>query len=181
MKANLNSNFFEWFSEVGKSVWDVVQVSRVSYLNCFSFWRIPLEKRQLPWNQHYTCYWGSDQPGTFSSWRGLCNARFLILCDLFSLTQDDFYHDGISRCLAACRVFALTGCEWGEQDEICWAILRGLVSQDSNKTSASFSYCYNFEDEHPIIGKKCLIGRRTKSGYAQHSPHRTQPAFKILN
>ena len=39
-----NSNIFERFSEVGKSVWDVVQVSRVSYLNFFLFEEFPWKK-----------------------------------------------------------------------------------------------------------------------------------------
>ena len=58
---------------------------------------------------------------------------------------------GKELCLAACRTYSLTACEWDQDDGECWAYVKEVTV--GGKSTNTLCYRFNNEDQ-PYVGRK---------------------------
>ena len=53
------------------------------------------------------------------------------------------YNEGMEDCLASCRIYGLTACEFDEDDGQCWAYTKYVAVEKGEP----FTFCYKFKDK----------------------------------
>ena len=56
--------------------------------------------------------------------------------------------DGQQRCLKACKIYGLSGCQWHDADHICYA----RTEKISGPRNSPGTQCYTFERDQKGIG-----------------------------
>ena len=59
------------------------------------------------------------------------------------------YEDGREDCLASCRIYGMTACEWDVDDGECWAHTKEVVFGETSRVT----FCYRFNQDKPVAGK----------------------------
>ena len=60
--------------------------------------------------------------------------------------------DGKEPCLEVCLIFALTGCQWDEDDGGCFA----YNNEVTTTPDVTPSFCYLFDGSHGTVGMTCF-------------------------
>ena len=58
------------------------------------------------------------------------------------------YEDGREDCLASCRIYGMTACEWDIDDGECWAHTKKVVFGETSRVT----FCYIFNQDKPVHG-----------------------------
>ena len=58
------------------------------------------------------------------------------------------YEDGREDCLASCRIYGMTACEWDVDDGECWAHTKEVVFGETSRVT----FCYRFNQDKPVAG-----------------------------